>query len=343
MILRFQPVPIEEAQGAILGHNIANHEGRRVLRKGRVLSAVDLETLRSLGRERVYVAVLEPGDVGEDIAAERVAQAADDTTLRRSTARTGRVNLYAEGLGLMCVDVEMLARLNGISGITLATLPRHAVVRAGTMVATLKIIPYALPESQVVEAEKLLSGGVSLLAVEPLPPRRVGLVLSGTVGTRERVVAGFERALGERLERWGSQLGAVDFVAVDDDRGVAELAAAFERQLAAGLDLLVVAGETAIQDRYDITPRAVEHVGGEVAAFGVPVDPGNLLLLAYRGEVPIVGAPGCARSPKRNIVDLVLPRLLAGHRLGWEDLLGWGHGGLLEDVPERPLPRSRLG
>lgn len=346
--MRFQPVPIADAQGTILGHNIANREGRRALRKGRVLTSVDLETLRALGRETVYVAVLEAGDVGEDTAAERVARAAASDTLRRSAARTGRVNLYAQDLGLLRVDVETLARLNGIPGVTLATLLQHTVVRAGVMVATLKITPYALSEDRVEEAEALLAGSTTrfatpLLAVEPLPPRRVGLVLSGAAAARERVVGGFERALGERLERWGSRLASVDFVPIDDDHGVVALAAVFERQLSAELDLLVVAGETAIQDRQDMIPRAIERVGGEIAAFGVPVDPGNLLLLAYCGEVPVVGAPGCARSPKRNIVDLVLPRLLAGHRLGWEDLLSWGHGGLLEDVPERPLPRSRLG
>lgn len=340
--MRFLPVPIAQAEGAILGHNIANGEGRRALRKGRVLTEADLGVLRSLGRESVYVAVLDADDVGEDDAAERVAAAAGEG-IRRSRARTGRVNLYAESLGLLRLDVGVLARLNGMAGVTLATLPEYSVVRAGTMVATLKIIPYALPESTVVEVENLLGEVAPLLAIEALRRRRVGLVLTGSAAARERVVLGFERALRERLEGWGADLEVVDFVPVDDDHGVSGLALALEKQLAAGLELLVLAGETAIQDRHDITPRAILEVGGEISAFGVPVDPGNLLLLAYCGDVPIVGAPGCARSPKRNIVDLVLPRLLAGHRLSWEDLLGWGHGGLLEDVPERPLPRSRLG
>ena len=339
-------MPVDDAEGTILGHNIADLEGRRALRKGRRLTAEDLRTLRTLGRRQVYVACPEPDDVDEDEAAERLALAAAGKTFRHSKARTGRVNLYAQELGLVRVEVSTLGRLNAVDGVTLATLPNHTAVRPGTMVATLKIIPYALSGSVVQEAEALLSStsdAPKVLSSTPLPPRRVGLVLSGSRGAQERVTTGFERALSERLERWGSTLVEVDFTAVDDDHGVENLARSLDRQLTAGLDLVVVAGETAIQDRHDITPLAIEEVGGEIAAFGVPVDPGNLLLLGYRDQVPIVGAPGCARSPRRNIVDLVLPRLLAGDRLETQDFLDWGHGGLLEDVPERPLPRSRLG
>jgi molybdenum cofactor cytidylyltransferase len=107
-------------------------------------------------------------------------------------------------------------------------------------------------------------------------------------------------------------------------------------------DLVILAGETAIQDRYDIAPRAIERMGGTIEIFGVPVDPGNLLLLAYAGQIPIVGAPGCARSSKDNIVDIVLPRLLAGDHLTQNAMIEYAHGGLLEDVPERPLPRSKI-
>ena len=342
--MRFEAVPVEQAEGAILGHNVADGDGRRVLRKGRVLRAEDLEVLRRVGRRRVYVAQLEEGDVDENAAAARLAQAvAPGEALRPTAARTGRVNLYAEALGLLRVDTAALADLHSREGLTLATLPNHAVVRPDTMAATLKIIPYALEGSVVEAAEQALAEGPPLLQLDVLPRRRVGLVLTGSPGAKDRVVRGFERALGERLEAWGSALGSVDYIAVDDDHGERALAQVLETQLSAGHDLLIVAGETAIQDRHDITPRAIERAGGEIAAFGVPVDPGNLLLLAYCDSVPIVGAPGCSRSPKRNIVDLVLPRLLAGDRLAAADLFAWGAGGLLEDVPERPLPRSRLG
>ncbi len=343
--MKFEAVPVERAAGLILGHNVAGDDGRRMLRKGRELSASDLEKLAALGRRSVWVARLEDGDVEENAAAERIAGAAAGVDpasggLLLSRPSTGRVNLYARALGLLRVDRERLKRLNASDGVTLATLPAHAVAGGGKMVATLKIIPYALSEPEVRRAEEAATG---LLHLTALPPRSAGLILSGSPTARERIVRGFRNALGPRLAALGATLSEVNFVSLDDDAGEERLAATIARQLDAGAELLILAGETAIMDRHDVAPRAVERAGGEVECFGAPVDPGNLLLLAYRGAVPIVGAPGCARSAKRNIVDLVLPRLLAGDRLSRDDVAELGHGGLLEDVPERPLPRSRIG
>ncbi|MEM7350862.1 MAG: molybdopterin-binding protein [Acidobacteriota bacterium] len=335
--MKFESVPIGEAGGLILGHNVTGTTGRRVLRKGRELSAGDLATLTDLGRTAVYVARLEPGDVTENSAAGRIGRVATGGGLRRSRAHTGRVNLYAETLGLLRLDRQRLIELNACDGITVATLPRHSVARQGKMVATIKIIPYALPEATVLGAEAVAPG---LLHLDLLTSRSVGLILSGSAAARERISRGFREALAPRLETLGAQLDSVDFVTLDDEADEELLAAAIRRRREAGDDLLILAGETAIMDRDDITPRAVERAGGVVESYGAPVDPGNLLLLAYHGEVPILGAPGCARSPKHNIIDLVLPRLLAGDRLTSRDIAALGHGGLLEDVPERPLPRS---
>jgi molybdenum cofactor cytidylyltransferase len=167
-------------------------------------------------------------------------------------------------------------------------------------------------------------------------------VVCGSAGSRERTVAGFASALEQRLERLGSSLERVDFVVSAEDSAQADLAAALRQQVAAGMELVVMAGETAIQDPHDLACRALEEADGEMIWFGAPVDPGNLVMIGRLGAAPVLGAPGCARSAKRNIVDLVLPRLLAGERLGREDLVELGHGGLLEDVPERPLPRERI-
>ncbi len=337
--MKFESLAIDQAAGLILGHNVTGASGRRLLRKGKELTSGDLAKLAELGRRSVYVARIEPGDVEENAAAERIAAAAAGPGLRRSRSSTGRVNLHARALGLLRIDRRRLGELNASDGVTLATLRHHSAVREGKMVATLKILPYALPEPAVRRAEQTAAG---MLHLSQLPPRRVGLILSGSPGARERIVRGFRDALGPRLDALGAGLGDVDFVPLDEDGGEQRLAAAIVRQLEDGAELLILAGETAIMDRLDVAPRAVRRAGGRVECFGAPVDPGNLLLLAYRGEVPIVGAPGCARSPKANIVDLVLPRLLAGDRLGRGDVAELGHGGLLDDVPERPLPRGRI-
>lgn len=363
--MKLARLPLDQAKGAILVHNVVGEDGRRLLRKGRALDDHELATLRGLGRRTVMVALLESDDLDEDRAATRVAEAVGGdllpeedggpggqehavsgraSGLRRSRALTGRVNFYAECRGLVRVDPERLMTLNGSAGITLATLLDGSVVQPGKMVATLKVIPYAVPGAVVERtASEARQGAEPLLRIDPLPRRRVSLVLTGSPGARGRIVAAFVAALGTRLEMLGSELVSSDFVATDEDAAESALARVLAERLEGGCDFVIVAGDTAIMDADDITPRAIVRVGATLECFGVPVDPGNLLLLAYHGDVPILGTPGCARSPKTNIVDLVLPRLLVGERLGRQHLLALGHGGLLEDVPERPFPRSRLG
>jgi len=340
--MKFGPTPLAESEGKILGHNIAGADGRRLLRKGKVLAEVDIKLLRSLGRTVVYVASLELDDVGENSAALRVARAAAGGGLRLSGAATGRVNILATDTGVLRVDAGRLARLNGCAGITLATMLSETAVQAQKIVATVKVLPFAVPEATVVTAEQVATERGPIIGLDVLPERRVALILSGSLSARERILKSFDPPLRARLNALKATITAVDFVPLEDAQGELELAQRIEGQVAAGTDLIILAGETAIMDAQDIAPRAVERAGGEVSCFGAPVDPGNLLLLAYVHDVPVLGAPGCARSPKRNIVDMVLPRLLVGDRLSGEEVFSWGHGGLLEDVRERPYPRGRV-
>jgi molybdenum cofactor cytidylyltransferase len=340
---RFGPVPIGEAEGKVLGHNVADATGRPALRKGRPLSAADVDLLRSLGRTLVYVAEPGPHDVDEDKAARRVALAAGGAGLRLVGPGAGRANLLATTLGLLRIDVARLLRVNEGEGITIATASQDTAVRGGQVVATIKVIPFAVSEAVVEAAEATAREGGALLRVDPLPHHTVALLLSGSASAEERVVRAFTPPLRARIEALGSSLGAVSYVPLDDEAGEATLAKGLRRAAADGASLILLAGETAIVDRHDIAPRALEGAGGEVVAFGAPVDPGNLLLLGYLGAVPVVGAPGCSRSAKPNVIDMVLPRLLAGDRLGRADLAALGHGGLLEDVPERPMPRQEVG
>ncbi|HEY7112568.1 MAG TPA: molybdopterin-binding protein [Thermoanaerobaculia bacterium] len=338
--MRFGPVPLEAAEGRVLGHNVAGPDGRRALRKGRPLTAADIETLRALGRRTIYVADPEPDDVGEDEAARRVAAAAAGAGVVAGAPSAGRVNLLATFLGVLRVEADRVTDLNLSDGLTLSTLAADSPVRPKQVVATVKVIPYALPAATVARAEA--AAAPDLLRVDPIPPRRVGLVLSGSAAAEQRIRRDFHGPLAARLGILGAELAWVDFVPLKDASAADE--AALERalrdQAARGAEVILLAGETAIVDRHDIAPRAIERAGGSVEAFGAPVDPGNLLLLAYLGGVPVVGAPGCARSRKTNVIDAVLPRLLAGERLGRRGLASLGAGGLLEDVPERPMPRS---
>ncbi len=339
--MKFGPVPLQAAAGLILGHNIAGLDGRRALRKGRALSALDLAQLTALGRSTVYVAEMAADDVAEDAAARRVAAAVAGSNLRCSGAASGRVNLAASVRGVLRVDAGRLLQVNALPGITVATLANHSPVQARQLAATVKIVPFAVPDALVRNCEEV-AAAQPLLWLDAIPARRAAIILSGSAPASARIIADFEPALRGRLEALGASVNGVHFVALEDEGGEAALAAMLRQQLDAGCEMILLAGETAIMDRADIAPRAVERAGGSIACFGVPVDPGNLLMLAYMGSVPVLGAPGCARSRKANIVDWVLPRLLAGDRVTQAELAALGHGGLLEEIPERPAPRIQL-
>ena len=337
--MKFAPVPLSEAKGKILGHNIADADGRRLLRKGKPLSDDDLAKLRALGRRSVYVAQMETDDVDENTAARRIAAAVRGPGLHTPGVSYGRANLLADQIGILRVDVERLARINQSNGVTLATFLNHSPVQANQIVATVKIIPYAVPESIVSEAESIANGGSSVVRVDALPAHSVGMILSGSTSIQQKLVSDFI-PLRERIERLGSSLTHTDFVALEDEADEAALTEMLKEQISSGVKMILIAGETAIMDAHDIVPRAVERAGGRVESVGAPVDPGNLLMLAYIGNVPVVGAPGCARSKKVNIVDWILPRLLAGDRLTRRDIIQLGHGGLLQEIRERGMPRE---
>jgi len=337
--VKFEPVPLAEAEGKILGHNIAAENGKRLLRKGRQLTATDLENLRTLGRQSVYVAQLEDTDVDENTAARRVAQVICGVGLTMSGAASGRANLLSGEMGILRVDAERLIQINENNGITLATLMNHTPVRARQIVGTVKIIPYAVPESTVSDVEAIANSDQPIVKIDALSYRSVGLILSGSTSVHQKLVNDFV-PLHERIENLGSAITHTDVVALDDVSDEAALADMLQQQIAAGVKMILLAGETAIMDEQDIIPRAIERVGGHVESVGAPVDPGNLLMLAYINDVPVVGAPGCARSRKINIVDWILPRLLVGDRLTRRDIVGLGHGGLLENVAERGMPRE---
>ncbi|MCC6188720.1 MAG: molybdopterin-binding protein [Anaerolineales bacterium] len=338
--MKFGPVPLVEAEGKILGHNIAGRDGRRRLRKGKALTATDVAALAALGRQSVYVAALAPEDVDENSAARRVARAVAGPGLKLPGAASGRANALATVLGILRVEAGRLGRLNEHEGLTVASLAGHSPVRPNQIAATVKVIPFALPEATVAAAEAIAAEGGPLLRVDALPTRAASVIFSGAPALRDRLVADFAPLL-ERLERLGAPVVSLDFVSLDDDAGEAALARTLADRRAAGSEIVVLAGETAIMDRHDIVPRAIERAGGQIEALGAPVDPGNLLMVAYLDGVPVVGAPGCARSRKTNIVDWVLPRLLAGDHLTRADISALGHGGLLEEAPERPMPRDR--
>ncbi len=337
----FGPVEISAAVGTVLAHNIAGLDGAKALRKGRVLTAEDVAALAALGRTDVYVAKLDLNDVDENRAARRIGAALAGPGLKPAGPASGRNNLLASARGVLRVDVERLTQLNQIDGLTVATLHGNNPVRLRQIAATVKIVPFALPEASVAMAEAIANEAGPMLRVDPLKAARVAVVFSGSQSIKDRLLDDFAPLI-ERLEGLEAQVVRTDFVAVETVEGERALTRLLATLRSAVLrpDLVVLAGETAIMDRHDSVPRALEAAGGSVEVVGAPVDPGNLLMLGDLDGIPVLGAPGCARSRKLNVIDWVLPRLLVGDRIARAEIAALGHGGLLEDAPERPHPRT---
>jgi molybdopterin biosynthesis enzyme len=321
-------LPPEQAIGHILRHNLADAHGRKAFSKGHRIAAPDLPKLHALGVEVVRVAVLEPDDIHEDAAARRLATAVCGAGVTASAPAASRVNLLAEVDGVVKIDAERLLQINQIDGLTVATLPSHALVRAGKRVATIKIIPFAVPEAALSQAETIGRSGPSIVALRPLRALRVGVVLVGSLAAQDRIEHGVLPAIVARVVELGSAVHAVRYVPPDEPAIAAVIA-----ELRGAAELIIVAGETSIMDRDDVTPQGIRLAGGRIEHYGAPVEPGNLLLLAYLDTpgqpLPVLGAPGCVRSRDVNIVDLLLPRLLAGEYIAKRDIVALGHGGLL--------------
>jgi molybdenum cofactor cytidylyltransferase len=334
--MNFGPTPLDEARGAILAHTV--RLTGKVLKKGTVLDEAAIAALREAGRRDVVTARLEAGDVPEDEAADRVADALMAPLVARSRAATGRVNLFAESAGLFTVDAALIDRINAVDeSITVATLPNHSVVSAKEMLATIKVIPFASPGRilQVVEA-LARSRSASPMAVHPFRPLSVGLVLTELPGIKESVMEGAVEATGTRIRALLGSMLPVERVRHEEG----PTADALTRLRKAGADLLLIAGASAVVDRRDVGPAAIQRAGGVIEHFGMPVDPGNLICLGRIGEVPALVLPGCARSPKLNGFDWVLHRIFAGRRVTARDVMGMGVGGLLKEIEVRPLPRA---
>jgi molybdenum cofactor cytidylyltransferase len=331
--MKFGAVAPKDALGATAVHTI--RQGTLVLKKGTLIGAAEAAALEAAGIKDLVVARLEPGDVSEDIAAADIGGAVAGEGVHVDRAFTGRANLFAQTAGVLVVDKDAIDRLNRVDeAITLATLPAYKPVVAGEMIATVKIIPFAVAKTA---RDAALSGVTEpLVRVAPYRVRKVGVVSTLLPGLATKVIEKTLKITEERLAPAGATIVAER--RVPHERTA--LARALAEVLKAGAELAIVFGASAIADRRDVIPAALEEIGGEVEHFGMPVDPGNLLMIGSAGGRPVIGAPGCARSPKDNGFDWVLMRLLAGLPVPRQDITGLGVGGLLMEIVTRPQPRK---
>jgi molybdenum cofactor cytidylyltransferase len=334
----FGSVPLGLAQGAILAHSVSHPGGR--MSKGTILSAGDLQTLAAAGLIEVVVARLQPGDLSEDVAAEHLACCFGNGSLRLSPASTGRVNIHATRNGLFRANRALIDRFNQIDpAITLACLADRAPVVAGDMVATVKIIPLAVPGDKVETAKAVLGEGEAV-SIAPYRPFSVTLIQTELPVLKTSVLDKTVNLLSRRLAPSGSVIIREHRVAHQAESVADALRAALAQPEDGVPRMVILFGASAVCDGEDVLPQAMWLAGGAVEQVGLPVDPGNLLVLGYHGDTALIGAPGCARSPKENGFDWVLNRILSGERPRAQELTGLGVGGLLMEIPSRPQPRE---
>jgi molybdenum cofactor cytidylyltransferase len=335
--MRYGTFELHDAEGLMLAHAIRLPDER--FPKGKVLGRGDILLLRQHGIGSVIAVKLDEDDLSEDEAAGRVAAAIDRDNLRFSEAATGRVNVYAKVGGLFIADKAVVDAMNGVDpAVTLACLADHSAVRAGDMVATIKIIPLSVAGIQVSKAVDILTRH-SPFQVKAFSPRSVTLIATELPSLKVSVMDRTAKILAQRLAPSGSRLNKEVRVAHDQD----DVASAIRKALSSTGDeppMIVIFGASAVADSEDVIPAAIRLAGGTVDHIGMPVDPGNLLVLGHIGDVPVLGAPGCARSPKENGFDWILNRILAGETPTRADIAGMGVGGLLMEIPTRPRPRD---
>jgi molybdenum cofactor cytidylyltransferase len=334
--MKFGPASPADAIGGVTVHTL--RQGSLVLKKGTAIGPAEVEALTRAGVREVVVVRLEDGDISEDTAAASIAQAVAGDGVNVERAFTGRANLFAGRAGVLVVDRARVDRINGVDeAITFATLSAYKPVVEGEMIATVKLIPFGVAARLRDAAVAAAAGGA--LRIAPYVIKQVGIVSTLLPGLSPKVVEKTLRVTAERLAPAGAAIMAERRVPHHE----AALKAAIKELLDLGAELVIVFGASAIADRRDVIPAAITDLGGVVEHFGMPVDPGNLLLIGSAGGRPVLGAPGCARSPVENGFDWVLMRLLAGLKVTRAELTGMGVGGLLMEIVTRPQPRENLG
>ena len=324
----FGEFPLSECEGLLLAHSLRLPQ--RVMKKGRRVTSADIQALGAAGFTHINGARLGADDIDENAAAGAVAAALSGAGIATRTPHAGRCNLYAVERGLLTLDADIIDRINRVDeSITVATLPPLSAVRSGAVVATVKIIPLAVSRT-LIDAGVAQAGQGVALRLLPFQPQRAALIVTGQVGEPAGNAIGAINSSRRRLEDLGSHLGLVQRCA----HGAGAVTTALHEALAAGCTLVLISGTTVAKDRADTVPAGIVAAGGEIIHFGMPVEPGNMLLLARLGAVPVILLPGCARSRRSNGLDWVLQRMLAGLPMAAAQIMAMGVGGLIRSPLE---------
>jgi len=335
-------VPIEEAVGMVLCHDVTEivpgkFKGR-AFRKGRIIQPEDIPKLLDIGKRHLYVLDLSNGLVHEDAAALRIARAAAGCGITLTEPSEGKVNLIAAFDGLLKVDPDALLEVNGIEEIVFSTLHTDQRVSAGRIVAGTRVVPLTVSEGKLEEVESICMSRTPVIEVKPFAAFRVGLVITGSEIFSGRIEDKFGPVVRKKFDALGSRVFREILVSDSVDLTVE----AIHELLKEGADMIAVTGGMSV-DPDDRTPASIRKAGGSVVTYGAPVLPGAMFMLAYIGDIPVLGLPGCVMYYGASIFDLIVPRILAGEKIARRDIARLGHGGLCAGCPECRYPVCPFG
>jgi molybdenum cofactor cytidylyltransferase len=322
--MRAQTVDVKSSTGRILCCTVFRAGGKKLLAKGHLISQEDIRVLESEGMEHIWVTELEEGETGEDEAVCAVAAEIGCGSYEIKLAAGGRANLLATESCCVLVDDDLLKQVNCTSGMVIATVLNFSFAAAGQRIATIKSAPFAVGKSELDGVVNMLRDRGPIMQARPVRQPTVGVLYTDpTHGDRARTM--FEGIMRQRMERFGF-VSSYALSCVEDEASVAR---SLQHLMRSRPSVILVASTTAPAGPEDVVGRALAQVGGQIERFLAPVEPGNLMLLSYCEDTPLLSAPGCFRSVKPNVVDLLLPPLLARYRVSRWEVAALGHGGLL--------------
>ena len=333
-------IPVEQAVGMTLCHDITKMvDGFKgaAFRRGHVIREEDIEELLNIGKKTVFVWEENAGEIHEEDCALRMAAMAPVQGAHYTAPSEGKVLLMADTRGMLRVDTELLREINSIGDITISTLPDHYPVESGARLASMRIVPLVTKEEQIIAAERLCAQR-KLLDLRPYAHKKIGVIITGSEVYSGRIKDKFEPVVRRKMESYPAEILGVTIC--DDDLDMIVNSA--KAYLAKGADFLIFTGGMSV-DPDDLTPTAIRRLGAQVVSHGVPSQPGNMTLVAYLGDVAILGVPGAAISLPTTIFDVLLPQIFAGDKLTKDDLIRLGDGGLCQMCKACHFPNCTFG
>lgn len=334
-------IKTEDAVGSVLCHDITQIipgvVKDAVFRKGHIVAEEDIPVLLSVGKEHLYVWEKQEGMLHENDAAEVLRQVCQGEHMQASEAKEGKIELKAACGGLLKINVEKLNKVNGMGQIVLASRHGNFPVKKGDKIVGMRVVPLVIEEVKMNQVKEVC-GSEPIFNILPFHKMKAGIVTTGSEVYYGRIIDKFTPVVREKLAEYDVEVVG-NTLCNDESEMVTD---AIREFLAQGVDLIVCTGGMSV-DPDDRTPLSIRNAADTVITYGAPVLPGAMFMLAYAGNVPVVGLPGCVMYAKRTIFDLVLPRIAAGERLEEKDLTVLGQGGLCLSCPSCTFPNCGFG